>query len=70
LANKEPKTLKRMGMPFYKDAYSYGNMYFDFKVVFPPSGSLRTDQEKVLRKVFNYQSHNKGLQNKDNTIVL
>lgn len=44
LANKEPKTLKRLGMPFYKDAYSHGNLYFDFKVVFPPSGSINTDQ--------------------------
>ncbi len=32
-------------MPFYKDAYSHGNMYFDFKVTFPSSGSLKSDQE-------------------------
>jgi DnaJ-class molecular chaperone len=28
LENKEPKTIKRLGMPFYKDAMSHGNLYF------------------------------------------
>lgn len=57
-------------MPFYKDPYSHGNMYFDFKVVFPPNGSLKTDQEEVLRKAFNYSSRNAGLDKKENTLVL
>ena len=32
LKNEQFKTVKGLGLPFYKDAMSYGNLYLDFKV--------------------------------------
>lgn len=31
-------------MPFYKDTMSFGNLHFEFKVVFPENHSLTNDQ--------------------------
>ena len=44
LENKELKTLRGLGMPFYKDSMSHGNLYFQFIVTFPKAQSLTTDQ--------------------------
>jgi DnaJ-class molecular chaperone len=49
LENKELKTVRKLGMPFYKDPMSYGNLHLEFKVVFPPSGFLSSLQAKLLR---------------------
>ena len=35
LSNKELKTVKGLGMPFYKDSMSHGNLYIEFFVTFP-----------------------------------
>jgi len=48
-------------MPFYKDEHSRGNLYFEFKVVFPAKSSISADQEKLLREAFDYNSQNTGL---------
>ena len=45
------KTVKRQGMPFYKDAMSHGNMYVKFLVQFPKKGELKDNQIKELQKV-------------------
>lgn len=34
------KTVKGLGMPFYHDAMSHGNLYIDFIVNFPKKGSI------------------------------
>jgi DnaJ family protein A protein 2 len=44
LENKELKTIHRLGMPFFKDPISHGNLYFEFKVVFPPRNSINPEQ--------------------------
>lgn len=49
LENKERKTIKKLGMPFYKDPMSFGNLYFEFKVVFPKSNFFNPSQSKLLR---------------------
>ena len=34
------KCVKGMGMPFFKDSFSYGNLYVQFQVEFPKSSTL------------------------------
>ena len=40
LANAEVKTIKGLGMPFYKDSMSHGNLLIEFLVDFPPKGAI------------------------------
>mmetsp|Transcript_14213 Transcript_14213/g.1277 ORF Transcript_14213/g.1277 Transcript_14213/m.1277 type:complete len:106 (+) Transcript_14213:864-1181(+) len=35
------KTIKNKGMPFFKDGYTYGNLFVKFTVEFPSEGSLK-----------------------------
>lgn len=35
ISNNEFKVIKKLGMPFYKDQMSYGNLIVEFKVDFP-----------------------------------
>lgn len=70
LENKELKTIHRLGLPFYKDPQSLGNLYFEFKVNFPSPKSLTTEQEKILRAAFAYTATNDGLENKEDASVL
>ena len=58
LENRERKTLKKLGMPFYKDSMSFGNLYFEFKVVFPESNYFNPAQSKLLREAFEYKTAN------------
>ena len=49
LQNKDLKTLRGLGLPFYKDMTAHGNLYFQFIVSFPKANSISSDQEKILR---------------------
>jgi len=51
------KTVKKKGLPFYKDAMSHGNLYISFKVDFPKRGELKQDQLEALRKVLPGPKH-------------
>jgi DnaJ family protein A protein 2 len=44
-------TVKGKGMPYYKDAMSYGNLHVQFEVEFPKRNQLKPEQIDVLRKV-------------------
>lgn len=58
-------------MPFYKDPMSYGNLYLEFKVVFPPSSFLSTPNAKLLREAFQYRTANpEDLEQCENTAPL
>jgi len=37
-------------MPFYKDNFSNGNLYIQFKVEFPKKGSLKKEHVDLLKK--------------------
>ena len=50
LKNEELKTVKGLGMPFYKDAMSYGNLYVEFFVQFPKKGVIKAaDIDKITK---------------------
>ena len=51
ISHEQIKTVKRKGMPFYKDAMSHGNMYVKFLVQFPKKGELKDNQIKELQKI-------------------
>ncbi len=51
LANKVIKTIRKLGMPFYKDAMSYGNLHVEFLVDFPPEKSLNSDTKKKIQTI-------------------
>ena len=40
LGDKEKKVVRGLGMPFYKDSMSYGNLIIDFKIEMPKRGGL------------------------------
>lgn len=51
LINKELKSLKRLGMPFYKDMMGFGNLYIEFFVDFPKRNSLTRDKIEKIRDI-------------------
>jgi DnaJ family protein A protein 2 len=38
-------------MPFFKDAFSYGNLYVKFSVTFPERGLLTPDKCEALKRI-------------------
>lgn len=71
LENKELKTVRKLGMPFYKDPMSYGNLHLEFKVVFPHSNFLTAANAKLLREAFQYRTANpEDLEQYDNSAPL
>lgn len=53
LHNEELKTIKGLGMPYYKDAMSYGNLYIEFIVNFPKKGSITPANIEKISKILN-----------------
>lgn len=51
LANGELKTIKNLGMPFYKNSMSHGNLYIEFLVDFPPKSSITPEKAAKLAKI-------------------
>jgi DnaJ-class molecular chaperone len=51
LSNMELKTIKNLGMPFYKDGMSNGHLYIEFLVDFPPRASLNPEKQEKLKKI-------------------
>ena len=51
ISHEELKCVKGKGMPFFKDAFSHGNLYIHFKVLFPKRGDLKKEQQEALKKV-------------------
>ena len=51
LNNEELKTLPNLGMPFYKDSMSHGNLYVEFKVNFPKKNSISGANLEKIAKV-------------------
>ena len=44
ISNKEFKVIKRLGMPFYHDTMSYGNLIIEFIVDFPKKNYFAKDK--------------------------
>ena len=51
ISNKELKTIKKLGMPFYKDAMGHGNLYIEFFVEFPKKNQLTKDKVAKIRDI-------------------
>lgn len=49
IENNKVQTIEGKGMPFFKDAFSYGNLYVKFLVEFPKSSSLKADAIEKIR---------------------
>eukprot|EP01016_Furgasonia_blochmanni_P001467 TRINITY_DN1056_c0_g1_i5.p1 TRINITY_DN1056_c0_g1~~TRINITY_DN1056_c0_g1_i5.p1 ORF type:complete len:441 (+),score=87.85 TRINITY_DN1056_c0_g1_i5:547-1869(+) len=45
------KTIKRKGLPFYRDAMSHGNLYVQFSVKFPKRSELKKEQLDALKQI-------------------
>jgi DnaJ-class molecular chaperone len=68
LHHEEPKTVKNLGLPFYKDPMSYGHLYIEFLVDFPKKNFLSaanlTNIAKILGgnviKTDGYSKNNKN----------
>ena len=44
-------TLKKKGMPFYKQSMDYGDLHIKFTIDFPKQGQLKPDQIAKLLEV-------------------
>ncbi len=50
LSNNDFKVVKKLGMPFYKDPMSYGNLIMEFKVEFPKKNFFGKDKlDKIVQ---------------------
>lgn len=46
----ELKTVKGLGMPFYKDAMSHGHLYIEFLITYPKKNSITpVNLEKIAK---------------------
>jgi DnaJ-class molecular chaperone len=41
IAHKEKKTVRGLGMPFFKDNMNFGNLIIEFSIVMPKKGELK-----------------------------
>lgn len=48
LGDKEKKVVRGLGMPFFKDQMSAGNLIIEFKIEMPKRGELSPEQLKEL----------------------
>jgi DnaJ homolog subfamily A member 2 len=49
-------TLKKKGMPFYKNSMDYGDLHIRFTVEFPKPGQIKPDAlQKLIEVLNNYQ---------------
>jgi len=48
LGDKEKKVVRGLGMPFFKDPMSSGNLIIEFKIAMPKRGELSAEQLKEL----------------------
>jgi len=49
ISHEMKKSVKGLGMPFFKDSFSYGNLNIIFNVEFPKKGSLNEQALESLR---------------------
>lgn len=48
LGDKDKKVVRGLGMPFFKDPMSFGNLIIEFKINMPKRGELSQEQLKEL----------------------
>jgi len=51
LSDKSKKVVGGLGMPFFKDSLSHGNLIIEFHVVMPTRGTLSAEQLKQLAEI-------------------
>ena len=51
LGDKEKKVVRGLGMPFFKDPMSSGNLIIEFKIEMPKRGELAPEQLKELAQL-------------------
>lgn len=51
VSDKTKKVVRGLGMPFFKDSMSNGNLIIDFHVIMPKRGTFSEDQLKELATI-------------------
>ena len=51
ISDKSKKVVRGLGMPFYKDSLSHGNLIIEFHILMPKRGTLNADQLKQLAEL-------------------
>ena len=51
IGDGDKKVVRGLGMPFFKDSMSHGNLVIDFNVVMPKRGTLTKEQLEELAKI-------------------
>lgn len=53
LNHQELKTVKGLGLPFYKDPMSHGHLYIEFLITYPKKGSITPANIEKIATVLN-----------------
>ena len=70
LSNKDLKIVRRLGMPFYKDSMSYGNLIIEFFVDFPKKNFFGKDKIDKLISVLGMDIEKQDSKGKKNAKIL
>lgn len=71
LNHEELKTVKGLGLPFYKDAMSHGHLYVEFLITYPKKGSIAAGNVEKIAKILGGKTiKTEGYRNTKNNKIL
>jgi DnaJ family protein A protein 2 len=53
LNHEELKTVRGLGLPYYKDPMSHGHLYVEFLITYPKKGSINAANLEKIAKILN-----------------